>query len=115
MYEQLPTIGQAQTQLLAQQALGGKQGIGVGNSKLPLLLNHLASLMEDQGRLAESEQLFRRALQIIFLSQKKDGKPPGIEAELVKGYSALLGKMGNNPEKIEMEIRKLKTDAGVEK
>ncbi len=76
--------------------------MGLMNVRLATSLNNLALLYKAQGRYAEAEPLYKRALAIV---EKALGPEHPLVATSLKNYAVLLRKTGRATEAENMEAR----------
>ncbi len=83
-------------------ALKEAEGFGPQDSRLAKSLNNLARLHNAQGKYAEAEPLYKRALAIW---EKALGDEHHLVAKALVNYAALLRKIGRTAEATKMEAR----------
>ena len=91
---------EAEKQWLA--SLKEAETIGPEDPRLAFSLNNLANLYNDQGKYAEAEPLYQRAL---VIREKALGPGHSAVATSLENYADLLREMGRDDEAAEMETR----------
>jgi hypothetical protein len=91
-----------------------KQSYGPEHPDVAFNLNGLAELLQATRRLDEAAPLYRRALQILILFQRRTGHEHPKGCLVRNSYLDLLQAMGKTPEEVDQSMRELEGSGGPE-